>query len=95
MNDIPNGRVTTRDLLAAVEGAEERLTSRIDRLEVKVECKLDDHSTRLTVLETEQAIEDARSRDILRVVAGFKSFVLVAVAIASLAVGAIAAGIRW
>jgi hypothetical protein len=84
-----NGRVTTRDLLAAVEGSEERVTHRINRLEASVSRRLDDHQTRLTVLETERAIDHARARSVMATVAGIKGFILVAVAIISVAIGGI------
>ena len=52
-----NGRVTTRDLLAAVQGSEERVTNRIDRLESNVNRRLDGHGARLSAVENEQAEE--------------------------------------
>lgn len=89
MNDTQNGRVTTRDLLHAVEGSEERITRRIEHLDEKVEHT----SKRLTALETKEAISLARSNGILSALAGIKSTVLVTVAVASLVVGILTANL--
>ena len=88
-----NGRVSTRDLLDAVQGSELRLGHRIDRLEGKLEGKLDDHTTRIVILETESAIEHARSRDVIAVLGGLKTFMLSAVSVGGLIIAGIAAGV--
>lgn len=88
-----NGRVSTRDLLAAVEGSEERLTHRLDRFEESVNRKFRDHDSRLAVIETERAIDEARNRSIVSVVAGVKGFVLVGIAVISLFVGILTASV--
>lgn len=84
-----NGRVSTRDVLEAVNASEERITHRIDRLEERVERKWRDHDTRLVNLETALAIDTARNRGIIATVAGIKGFVLVAVAVLSVVIGAV------
>lgn len=88
-----NGRVSTRDVLEAVNASEARITHRIDRFEETVTRKLSDHDARLVILETEQAIEHARNRNIISTVAGIKGFVLVAVAVISTVIGGVGVAI--
>ena len=70
MTDTASGRITTRELLHAVEGAEERITHRIDRMENKADVHQHTTDERLVALETFNAAELARRAGILTVLSG-------------------------
>ena len=83
----PNGRVTSRDVIAAVNATEGRITHRIDRIETKMDEQHQRTNERLVVLETEQAIESARWQGAERIVGGLRGFILLLVAVGGLLIG--------
>lgn len=90
-----NGRVTTRDLLAAVEAgtaateaSEKRITHRIDRLESSVDEAQHQTDSRLAVIE----LERARGAGKWSVLYAGKTALLAFIATVSGIAGALAAG---
>ncbi len=94
-----NGRVTTRDLLAAVEAgtaateaSEQRITHRIDRLESSVDESQHQTDSRLAVIEIERAEHKAGSAGKWSVITAGKTALLAFIATVSGIAGALAAG---
>lgn len=82
-----NGRVTTRDLLTAVEGAEDRITHRIDRLETKVDDHITQSDRRIACIELDHASDRAKREQTRSIASGTKGFILAIVAIVSMVIG--------
>lgn len=94
----PNGRVTTRDLLYAMQGMEGRIGERIDRLEMRVDEKhLDvcaragDNAERIAVLEQEERDADVRAEAYGRMIGWGRILLMTAIAVGSFGLGIVGA----
>lgn len=57
-----NGRVSTRDVLTAVQGSEDRITHRIDRIEAKMDGHIERTDIRVSAIELARAEEKAHEK---------------------------------